>query len=73
MKITRVEALRIRKPEFDAFEWWSTDYRDGDTFLSELFIGDAVAQNGFFTLSDKPGMSVELNEPVVAEYLLPRD
>jgi L-rhamnonate dehydratase len=54
-------------------EYLPPDYRDGDTFLSELFIGDAVAQNGFITLSDKPGMGVELNEPVVAEYLLPRD
>jgi L-rhamnonate dehydratase len=54
-------------------EYLPPDYRDGDTFLSELFIGDAVARDGYITLSDAPGMGVELNEPVVAEYLLPRD
>ncbi|MDR3634566.1 MAG: enolase C-terminal domain-like protein [Isosphaeraceae bacterium] len=54
-------------------EYLPPDYRDGDTFLSELFLGDAVARDGHITLSDKPGMGVELNEPVVAEYLLPRD
>ncbi|WP_165223423.1 enolase C-terminal domain-like protein [Aquisphaera insulae] len=54
-------------------EYLPPDYRDGDTFLSELFIGDAVARDGHITLSDAPGMGVELNEAVVAEYLLPRD
>ena len=54
-------------------EYLPPDYRDGDTFLSELFIGDAVARDGHITLSDEPGMGVELNEAVVAEYLLPRD
>ena len=47
--------------------------RDGDTFLSELFIGDAVAVDGHITLSGKPGMGVELNEAVVSRYLIPRD
>lgn len=51
-------------------EYLPPDFRDGDTFLSELFIGDAVAHEGQITLSDQPGMGVELNEPVVAEYLL---
>lgn len=54
-------------------EYLPPDYRDGDTFMSELFIGDAVAHDGHITLSDKPGMGVELNEPFVAEYLLPTD
>ncbi|WP_422927436.1 enolase C-terminal domain-like protein [Singulisphaera sp. PoT] len=54
-------------------EYLPPDYRDGDTFLSELFIGDAVAKDGYITLSGKPGMGVELNEAVVSEYLLPRD
>ncbi|MHC5542084.1 enolase C-terminal domain-like protein [Singulisphaera rosea] len=54
-------------------EYLPPDYRDGDTFLSELFIGDAVARDGHITPSDKPGMGVELNEAVVSEYLLPRD
>jgi L-rhamnonate dehydratase len=54
-------------------EYLPPDYRDGDTFLSELFIGDAVARDGYITLSDAPGMGVVLNEPAVAEYLLPRD
>jgi L-alanine-DL-glutamate epimerase-like enolase superfamily enzyme len=51
-------------------EYLPPDYRDGDTFLSELFLGDAVAHDGVITLSDEPGMGVELNEPVVAEYLI---
>jgi L-alanine-DL-glutamate epimerase-like enolase superfamily enzyme len=54
-------------------EYLPPDYRDGDTFLSELFVGDAVARDGYITLSEKPGMGVELNEAVVAEYLLPPD
>jgi L-alanine-DL-glutamate epimerase-like enolase superfamily enzyme len=54
-------------------EYLPPDYRDGDTFLSELFVGDAVARDGYIALSDAPGMGVELNEPAVAEYLLPRD
>lgn len=54
-------------------EYLPPDYRDGDTFLSELFVGDAVARDGYITLSDKPGMGVELNEAVVAKYLLPSD
>jgi len=54
-------------------EYLPPDYRDGDTFLSELFIGDAVAREGYITLSNKPGMGVELNEAVVSQYLLPRD
>lgn len=52
-------------------EYLPPDYRDGDTFLSELFVGEPVARDGHLTLSDKPGMGVELNEAVVAEYLLP--
>ncbi len=51
-------------------EYLPPDYRDGDTFLSELFIGDAVAHDGWITLSEQPGMGVELNEAAVAEYLL---
>lgn len=51
-------------------EYLPPDYRDGDTFLSELFIGDAVARDGWITLSDRPGMGVELNETAIAEYLL---
>ncbi|HEY1599076.1 MAG TPA: enolase C-terminal domain-like protein [Pirellulales bacterium] len=51
-------------------EYLPPDYRDGDTFLSELFLGDAVAHDGYITLSDRPGMGVDLNEPMVAEYLL---
>ena len=51
-------------------EYLPPDYRDGDTFLSELFLGDAVAHDGHITLSELPGMGVELNEPVVAEYLI---
>ena len=54
-------------------EYLPPDYRDGDTFLSELFIGDAVAVDGYITLPDRPGMGVELNEAAVAEYLLPSD
>jgi L-alanine-DL-glutamate epimerase-like enolase superfamily enzyme len=54
-------------------EYLPRDYRDGDTFLSELLVGDALARDGFITLAEQPGMGVELNEPLVAEYLLPAD
>lgn len=52
-------------------EYLPPDVRDGDTFLSELFIGDAEAREGHIVLSDKPGMGVELNDPVVAEFRVP--
>ena len=42
--------------------------RDGDTFFSELFVGEAVPENGYIILSDRPGMGVELNEAVVEEF-----
>jgi L-alanine-DL-glutamate epimerase-like enolase superfamily enzyme len=51
-------------------EYLPPDYRDGDTFLAELFVGDAVAHDGYITLSDQPGMGVELNESAIAEYLI---
>lgn len=54
-------------------EYLPPDFRDGDTFLSELFVGEPAACEGYITLSEKPGMGVELNEAVVAEHLLPRD
>ncbi len=52
-------------------EYLPPDFRDGDTFLSELFIGDAVARDGHITLSSEPGMGVALNEPAIADYLIP--
>lgn len=54
-------------------EYLPPDHRDGDTFLSELLIGDAVAVDGYISLSERPGMGVRLNEAVVAEHLIPRD
>jgi L-rhamnonate dehydratase len=51
-------------------EYLPPDFRDGDTFLSELFIGDAVARDGWITLAEVPGMGVELNDEVVSEYLI---
>jgi L-rhamnonate dehydratase len=52
-------------------EYLPPDHRDGDTFLSELFVGDAVTRDGYITLSDRSRTGVELNEPMVSEYLLP--
>ncbi|MEO2046061.1 MAG: enolase C-terminal domain-like protein [Pirellulales bacterium] len=49
-------------------EYLPPDYRDGDTFLSELFIGDAVAENGHITLADTPGLGVELNKEAIREF-----
>ena len=49
-------------------EMFPNDYRDGDTFIAELFLGDPVADAGQVTLSDAPGMGVELNSEVVEEY-----
>jgi L-alanine-DL-glutamate epimerase-like enolase superfamily enzyme len=51
-------------------EYLPPDYRDGDTFLSELFVGDAMAHDGHITLSGQPGMGVELNDAAVVEYLI---
>jgi L-alanine-DL-glutamate epimerase-like enolase superfamily enzyme len=50
-------------------EFFPHPERDGDTFFSELFHGEPMAENGFITLSEKPGFGVELNEEVVARYV----
>ncbi|HEV7367759.1 enolase C-terminal domain-like protein [Arenibaculum sp.] len=49
-------------------EMFPTDYRDGDTFIAELFTGDPAARDGQVTLSSRPGMGVELNADVVERY-----
>jgi L-alanine-DL-glutamate epimerase-like enolase superfamily enzyme len=49
-------------------ELFPGEYRDGDTFFSELFIGEARVEEGHIRLSDEPGLGVSLNEDVVARY-----
>jgi L-alanine-DL-glutamate epimerase-like enolase superfamily enzyme len=51
-------------------EFFPNDYRDGDTFFSELFIGEAEMVDGFLSISERPGLGVELNEEVVQRYRL---
>ncbi|MEM6414267.1 MAG: enolase C-terminal domain-like protein [Pseudomonadota bacterium] len=51
-------------------EWFPSEYRDGDTFFSELFHGEADVEDGFITLSDQPGFGVSLNEDIVNEHLI---
>lgn len=49
-------------------EHFPSGYRDADTFLSELFVGEAELRDGHLYLSAKPGFGVELNEDVVNEF-----
>jgi L-rhamnonate dehydratase len=49
-------------------EFFPSDYRDGDTFFSELFIGEAEVKNGNIILSEEPGFGVELNFELVDKY-----
>lgn len=51
-------------------EYFPGDIRDGDTFFSELFTGEPVADAGYLTLSDKPGLGVELNPAIIDEFQL---
>ncbi|WP_274423209.1 enolase C-terminal domain-like protein [Chelativorans sp. YIM 93263] len=53
-------------------EMFPRDYRDGDTFIAELFTGDPVARGGQVTLSEQPGMGVKLNMDVVEKYRVRR-
>jgi L-rhamnonate dehydratase len=46
------------------------DYRDGDTFIAELFIGDPRAEDGVVVPSQRSGFGVELNQPLVKELAL---
>ena len=49
-------------------EYFPGDIRDGDTFFSELFLGEPVAEGGYLTLSDKPGLGVVLNPAIIDEF-----
>ena len=40
-------------------------------YLWKLWDGEPIAQDGYITLSDKPGLGVEVNWDVVNEYLAP--
>ncbi len=51
-------------------EYFPLDTRDGDTFFCELFDGEPRAENGHITLSDRPGLGVELNEAAMQEFLI---
>jgi L-rhamnonate dehydratase len=44
--------------------------RAGYTFYSELFRGEPEAHDGYVGLSDRPGLGIELDEDVLAEYRL---
>jgi L-alanine-DL-glutamate epimerase-like enolase superfamily enzyme len=46
-------------------EFFPSQYRDGDTFFSELFIGEAQVKNGHIELSDAPGFGIELNDALI--------
>jgi len=52
-------------------EFFPNDYRGGDTFFSELFIGEATVEDGYITLSDAPGLGVHLNEELVDRHRIP--
>lgn len=49
-------------------EHFPEGFRDADTFLSELFIGEAQLSEGFLVPPTAPGLGVELNESLVAQY-----
>jgi L-rhamnonate dehydratase len=49
-------------------EFFPDDYRDGDTFFSELFHGEPKVIDGHITLSEAPGLGVTLNEEIVEQY-----
>ena len=49
-------------------EYFPNDYRDGDTFFSELFAGEAEVVDGHITLSAEPGFGVRLDDETVARY-----
>jgi L-alanine-DL-glutamate epimerase-like enolase superfamily enzyme len=53
-------------------EYFATGVRDGDSFFSELFVGEPVANAGYLELSDRPGLGVELDEAVVRAHLIER-
>jgi L-alanine-DL-glutamate epimerase-like enolase superfamily enzyme len=38
-----------------------------------LFVGEARVEDGHITLSDRPGLGVELNEEIVERYRLPAE
>lgn len=49
-------------------EHFPSGFRDADTFLSELFVGEAQLENGHLVPPTAPGLGVELNEDIVNEY-----
>jgi L-rhamnonate dehydratase len=51
-------------------EYFPLDNRDGDTFFCELFDGEPRAERGHISMSDRPGLGVELNEAAMQEFLI---
>lgn len=49
-------------------EHFPPGYRDGDTFLSELFEGEAELRDGRLHLNGLPGLGVRLKDETVARY-----
>jgi L-rhamnonate dehydratase len=49
-------------------EMFPDNYRDGDTFIAELFLGDPKATNGYVSPVERPGLGIELNLPLIAQY-----
>ena len=42
--------------------------RDGDTFTGELVVGDPICENGYVTMTEAPGLGVELNMDMIDKY-----
>jgi L-rhamnonate dehydratase len=49
-------------------EMFPRDYRDGDTFIAELFRGDPASREGYVYLDDNPGFGVTLDDDVVERF-----
>jgi len=49
-------------------EYFPPEMRDGDTFFSEFFNGEPVAESGYLTLSDQPGLGIQLNPAIIDEF-----
>jgi L-rhamnonate dehydratase len=46
-------------------EYFATGVRDGDSFFSELFVGEPQAVDGHLEWDGRPGLGIELNQAVV--------
>jgi L-rhamnonate dehydratase len=51
-------------------EFFPSEYVDGDTFFSSLFVGEAEVVDGHITLGSAPGFGVSLDEDAMARYAI---